>query len=215
MDSFNKFAHTYSKYNIVQRKIIKKYLPYVKSKVVDLGCGNGIICEYKNFDFYLGIDISENMLKLHPCKTIKLDFNTKKCFEKIKKYDFEQIISFSALQWARDLDFIFKEIKSLYKDYLFAIFTSNTFKSIHNYLVVKSPIYSKEEILKSAQILNPEIEVLNYQLEFNNPLELLKYIKFSGVSGNVNVNIGKLKNFVKYFPIDILEFEILILKSNY
>jgi malonyl-CoA O-methyltransferase len=211
--SFDKFASTYSKYNLIQRKVIEKSLPLVKSRVVDLGCGNGIICKYKKFDFYLGIDVSENMLKLHPCKTIKLDFNTKECFEEIKKYDFTQIISFSALQWAKDLNFVFREIKNLNKDYLLAIFTSNTFKSLHNYLEVKSPIYSKEEILKSAKILNPVAEVLNYELKFDNPVKLLEYIKFSGVSGNVKVNIGKLKNFIKFFPINILEFEILLLKN--
>jgi malonyl-CoA O-methyltransferase len=213
--SFDKFAHTYSNYNVIQRKVIEKSLPFVKSKVVDLGCGNGIICEYKKFDFYLGIDISENMLKHHPCQTLKLDFNTQECFEQIKKYDFDQIISFSALQWAKDLDFVFSEIKNLNKNYLLAIFTSNTFKSLHNYLAAKSPIYSKKQILKSAKILNPEIEVLNYELSFDNPVKLLEYIKYSGVSGKVKVNIGKLKKFIKYFPINILEFEVLLLRSKY
>jgi malonyl-CoA O-methyltransferase len=214
MDSFNKFAHTYSKYNLIQRKLIEKSIPLIKSKVVDLGCGNGIICKYKKFDFYLGIDISENMLKLHPCKTLKLDFNKKECFEEIKKYDFEQIISFSALQWAKDLDFVFREIKKLNKNYLLAVFTSNTFKSLHNYLEITSPIYSKEKILESAKILNPEIEILNYELNFDYPIKMLEYIKYSGVSGNVKVNVGKLKKFIKYFPINILEFEIIVLKTN-
>jgi malonyl-CoA O-methyltransferase len=214
MDSFNKFAHTYSNYNIIQRKIIKKYLPYVKSKVVDLGCGNGIICEYKNFDFYLGIDISENMLKLHPCKTIKHDFNTKECFELIKKYDFDQLISFSALQWAKDLNFVFREIKNLNKDYLLAIFTSNTFKSLHNYLGVTSPIHSKEKVLDAAKILNANIEILNYELKFESPLKLLEYIKYSGVSSNVRASVGRIKSFVKFFPIHILEFELVVLKNN-
>jgi uncharacterized protein involved in exopolysaccharide biosynthesis len=88
------------------------------------------------------------------------------------------------------------------------------FKSLHNYLEVKSPIYSKEEILKSSKILNPVVEVLNYELKFDNPVKLLEYIKFSGVSGNVKVNIGKLKNFIRHFPNNILEFEIVVLKSH-
>jgi malonyl-CoA O-methyltransferase len=57
--------------------------------------------------------------------------------------------------------------------------------------------------------------VLNYELKFDNPVKLLEYIKYSGVSGNVKANIGKLKNFIKLFPINILEFEILVLKSKY
>jgi len=213
MNSFDKFAHTYIKYSIIQRKVIKKNLPFIKSRVIDLGCGPGLVCKYKKFDFYLGIDISEKMLKLNPCSALKLDFNTKSCFEEIKKYDFEQIISFSALQWAKDLKFVFNEIKSLDKKFLLAIFTSNTFSSLHKFLGVASPIYSKDEILKSSEILNPHVEILNYELIFNSPIKLLEYIKYSGVSGNVKANIGKLKRFIKYFPISKLEFEIIILKN--
>ena len=211
--SFDKFAHTYGEYNVIQKKIIKKYLPLVKNGVVDLGCGSEGLCKYKDFDFYLGMDRSEEMLKLNPCNTIKADFNTKECFEILKKYDFEQLISFSALQWADDLEFVFREIKSLNKEYILAIFTSNTFKSLHNYLQIDSPIHSKEKILKFSKILNPSnVEILKYKLHFDNPLEMLRYIKFSGVKGNVKVNPFKLKRFLKEFPFNSLEFEVVVLR---
>jgi len=212
---FDKYAYTYPQYNIIQKKVIKQFLHLLQNRVVDLGCGEGTICKYKNFDFYLGIDVSENMLKQHPCNTLKLDFNTKECFKEIKKYDFAQIISFSALQWANDLEFVFQNIQELKKDYLLAIFTSNTFKSFHNYLNITSPIYSKEEILKYSSVLNPKIEVLNFKLEFNSAFSLLKYIKYSGVSGNVKSNISRLKKYIKNFPIRELEYEIVIIYNRY
>ena len=181
--------------------------------MIDLGCGSEGLCKYKNFEFYLGIDKSEEMLKLNPCNTIKADFNTKECFEILKKYDFEQLISFSALQWADDLEFVFKEIKSLNKEYVLAIFTSNTFKSLHNYLQIDSPIHSKDTILHTSKILNPKkIEILRYKLLFDSPLEMLKYIKLSGVKGDVKVNPFKLKRFIKEFPFSELEFEVVVLR---
>ena len=213
LKSFEKFAFTYGRYNIIQKRVIKKYLPFLKSKVIDLGCGSEGLCKYKNFDFYLGIDNSENMLRLNPCNTLKLDFNTKECFEAIKNYDFEQTVSFSALQWADDLDFVFGEIKNLKKDFLLAIFTSNTFKTFHKYLNIKSPIYSKEEILKSAEILNPHIEILDYKIEFNSPKEIFEYIKFSGVNAKTKANIKDVKRFLKEFPVNFLEFEIVVLRN--
>ena len=210
--SFDKFAHTYGEYNVIQKKIIKKYLPLVKNRVVDLGCGSEGLCKYKDFEFYLGIDRSEEMLRFNPCNTIKADFNTKECFEILKRYNFKQLISFSALQWADDLEFVFKEIKRLNKEYIIAIFTSNTFKSLHNYLQINSPIHSKETILHSSKILNPsKIEILEYKLHFDNPLEMLKYIKLSGVKGNVKVSPSKLKRFIKEFPFSKLEFEIVVI----
>ncbi len=214
IESFERFAHTYGEYNVIQKNIIKRYLPFLKKRVVDLGCGSEGLCRYRDFEFYLGIDASPSMLKKNPCKTLLLDFNEKRCFEEIKKYDFEQIVSFSALQWANDLDFVFREIKNLNKEFLLALFTSNTFKTLHKFLDIKSPIPSKETILKSAEILNPEREILTYQINFESPMDLLKYIKFSGVSGNVCANVSKLKKFINEFPFDYLEFEIVVLASD-
>jgi len=209
--NFDKFANSYEKYNIIQKKIIKKYMSSLDSRVVDLGCGSEGICKYRDFDFYLGIDASENMLKLNPCNTLKLDFNKKECFETIKKYNFNQIVSFSALQWAKDLEFVFKEIKNLNKDFLLTLFTSKTFASLHKELNIISPIYSKEEILKYAKILNPKIEILEYELFFSTPKDMFNYIKFSGVKGEVRANIKDIKRFLKEIPINRLEFEIVVL----
>jgi malonyl-CoA O-methyltransferase len=212
---FEKFAHTYGQYNLIQKEVIKRYINSLAPRVVDLGCGSEGLCKYRDFEFYLGIDSSPSMLKLNPCNTKLLDFNQKKCFEFLKTLEFDEIVSFSALQWAKDLDFVFGEIKKLNKRYLLAIFTSNTFKRLHNYLGVKSPIFSKEEILKSVKILNPNIEVLNYQLEFNTPKSMLEYIKFSGVRGNTLANFSNIKRFLREFPFNTLEFEIVVLSGDF
>ncbi len=212
--NFEKFAHTYGKYNVIQKKIIKKYINSLENRIVDLGCGSEGLCKYRDFEFYLGIDASLAMLKLNPCNTLQLDFNTKECFEEIKKYDFSQIVSFSALQWAKDLNFVFSEIKKLDKKYFFAIFTSNTFKTLHNFLEISSPIYSKEEILESSKILHPHVEILRYEMSFSTPKELLEYIKFSGVRGEVRASRSKIKKFLKTFPVNTLEFEVLVLGSK-
>jgi malonyl-CoA O-methyltransferase len=211
---FEKFAHTYGQYNLIQKEVIKRYINSLAPRVVDLGCGSEGLCKYRDFEFYLGIDSSPSMLKLNPCNTKLLDFNDRECFEYLKRLDFEQIVSFSAIQWARDLDFVFREIKNLNKSFLLAIFTSNTFKRLHNYLEVKSPIYSKEEILKSAGILSPKTEILRYSLEFNSPKEMLEYIKFSGVRGNTSANYANIKQFLKEFPFNTLEFEIVVLSGG-
>ena len=211
--NFEKFANSYEKYNIIQKKIIKKYLFSLNSRIIDLGCGSEGLCKYRDFDFYLGIDASANMLSLNPCNTLRLDFNTKECFEEIKKYNFNQIVSFSALQWANDLEFVFRKIKNLNKDFLLTLFTSKTFSSLHKELNITSPIYSKEEILKYAGILKPKVEILEYELFFETPKKMLEYIKFSGVKGEVSANIKYLKKFLKEFPVKKLEFEIVVLKS--
>ena len=212
---FDKFANSYIKYNFIQKKIIKSYLPFIKKRVVDLGCGSEGLCKYKKFDFYLGVDKSKEMLKLNPCNAINMDFDTKECFEKIKEYNFDQIVSFSALQWSKNLEFVFKEIKKLNKSFLLAIFTSNTFKSLHAFLNVKSPIYSREEILFYSSIFNLiNIDIIYYEMEFNNAKEMLNYIRLSGISSNTNVKISKIKSFIKNNLLKKLEFEIIVLRYD-
>jgi len=212
---FDKFANTYSKYNFIQKKIIKSYLPFIKKRVVDLGCGSEGLCKYKKFDFYLGVDKSKEMLNLNPCNVINMDFDKKECFEKIKEYNFNQIVSFSALQWSKNLEFVFKEIKKLNKSFLLAIFTSNTFKNLHTCLDIKSPIYSREEILSYSSIFSSlNIDIIYYEMEFNNAKEMLNYIKFSGVSGNTNTKISKIRNLLKCNFLNKLEFEIVVLRYD-
>jgi malonyl-CoA O-methyltransferase len=156
------------------------------------------------------------MLKLNPSKNLyNLDFNTQKCWDFINKQNFDILVSLSALQWAKDLDFIFKNIKKLDKKYVLAIFTSNTFKTLHKTANIISPIHSKEEIIKDSHILNPQIEIINYELEFKNALEMLRYIKKSGVSaGERKLSYKEVMKVIKDYPLNYLEFEVIILKSK-
>jgi len=212
---FSKFAKDYAQKNIIQKQIIKKYSHSLQNKsILDLGCGNGALLEFCTPKNYIGIDFSKEMLNLHPHQnTYEYDFNTNECWEFIKQQDFEILVSFSALQWANDLNFIFKNIKSLNKPFLLAIFTSNTFKTIHQTANITSPIHSKEDILKYSKILNPKIEILNYKLHFEDKLEMFRYIKRSGVSsGEKKLSYKEIKTLIEKYPLNYLEFEILILK---
>ncbi|MEO1959329.1 MAG: methyltransferase [Nautiliaceae bacterium] len=210
---FNRFAFSYSKYNDIQKAIIKRYVFNLKNRVVDLGCGSEGLCKYRNFDFYLGVDKSEEMLKRNPCNTFLCDFDERKCFERLREFEFEEIVSFSALQWSRDLKKVFENIALFKKSFTLALFTSNTFKNLHQFLGVKSPIYSKEEILEYSKVLSPKVEILKFKKEFKTSIEMLRYIKFSGVNPKKMADINKLRKICKKNLIKELEFEVIVLKS--
>lgn len=221
-EEFSRFANEYQKLNIIQKKIAKYIAKNIKNdlRIVDLGCGSGTLLEfYHNYKYYYGFDFSKKMLDLHP-KNEKIelkqcDFNKYECFEYIKTIEFDLLISLSAIQWAEDLNFIFSNISKLEKDFVLAIFTSNTFKTIQKTANVDSPIYSLDEILNRAnKYLDFKYEVLNYKLEFNDKKEMFRYIKNSGVSGNRNIlNFRNTKKLILEYPLTFLEFEIVILKG--
>ena len=209
---FSKYAKSYSQTNVIQKEIIQKYTDFINNKsILDLGCGNGSLLEFTTPKNYIGIDFSKEMLDLNPNpNTFCFDFNTDECWNFIKHQNFEMFVSFSALQWAKNLDFIFENIKNLNKPFLITLFTSNTFKTIHEITNLTSPIHSKETILKASKMLNPKIETLSHKLYFKEKLEMFRYIKKSGVSGGEKkLSYKQIKNLIENYPLNYLEFETI------
>jgi len=226
---FSRFAEEYTKHNIIQEDVAKRLTLMLNSnrysKILDLGCGSGAV--YNNLkssgikvNHFVALDFSEEMLKLHPTayniEKKCLDFNKKESFLKYKPNEFDLLISASALQWSDDLPLVLEQISSLAKSYYFAFFTSNTFKTLHQTAKVNSPIYSKEYIIKSLNgFYNYSFESIEYRLDFSSVHEMLRYIKRSGVSGGEGqLSYKSIKQLMREYPLDYLEFEVLFVKAK-
>jgi len=225
---FSRFADEYTKHNIIQSKVASHLIEMLSKnhyrKALDLGSGSGSIYEKLikssiKIDDFIAFDFSKNMLDLHPSypniSKICADFNDEKNFISYNDNEFNLIISSSALQWSSDLDSIFASISHLSNEYYFSFFTSNTFKTLHKTASIESPIYSKEIILKALnKYFLYEFEVISYRLDFTSVHEMLRYIKRTGVSGGVGkLNYKEIKNLMKNYPLEYLEFEALFIKA--
>jgi malonyl-CoA O-methyltransferase len=226
---FSRFANLYEKHNIIQSQVANKLVSNMienryYDSIIDIGCGSGAI--YKNiikrdikFGKFIGADLSEEMLRLHPDSNrvtkISFDFNSKDSFKKLKD-NYSIVISSSALQWSNNLDFTLKEVSTLSNQFYFAIFTSNTFKTLHSIANIKSPIYQKEYIQKIIdKYYISTYETINYKLNFNSVYEMLRYIKQSGVSGGKKqLSYKETKNIIDKYPLNYLEFEVLFIKAK-
>ena len=230
LKQFSRFAHLYDSYNIIQAEVAKTLIQQIPKKeyacIVDIGCGSGEI--YKNlkqtkvdFKKFIALDSSKEMLDIHPIeqKVYKyyLDFNTIESYKKLNKIQ-ENILllSSSALQWGEDLDFIFRELSKNSNTIYFAIFTSNTFKTLHKSANIDSPIYS-EKVLKEiiSRYYDADFEVREYRLEFETVREMFKYIKKSGVSGGEKqLTYTQIKKLMDSYPLNYLEFEVLFVSAT-
>ncbi len=222
LKEFSRFANSYNRLNIIQKDVAKelvKRLDKDYDSILDIGCGGGEV--YKNiiqndikFNKFIGIDISQKMLDIHPedsrVKLKNLSFD-----DKIED-KFDIVISSSALQWSGDLDYTLNNISKLSNKFLFAIFTSNTFKSVHKLANIDSPIYPKEYLTdKIDKYFNASYTTLSYKLYFQNSYDMLKYIKESGVNGGgKRLSFKEIKNIVNNYPFKYLEFEILIVEAT-
>jgi malonyl-CoA O-methyltransferase len=222
---FSKYASCYNSYNVIQNKVIDKLLSTVSSKpknILDLGCGRGDLCQKISwrYDKFTGIDFAPGMLELHPkskkIEAIYGDFNDEMLFENLLTYRYDYIFSASALQWAEDLDRVFKNISLLKAPVALAIFTSNTFKKLNETASIKSILRSVDEVnTLQKKYFNAKFEVVEYRLEFESTRDMFRYIKKSGVSGSRKVlSYKQTKKLMNEYPVNYLEFEVVFITTH-
>lgn len=219
---FSNNAITYDKYNLIQRKVIKQLLNNTASKpkaILDLGCGTGYLYNSINWQInnFIAVDFSKEMLSLHPyehnVKCIVGDFNDRSLFDNLGQYNIDRIFSSASLQWATDLDATFKYIKSLNVPVSFSIFTANTFKTLFATANLQPILRTVDEVSSLAnQYFDAHYETVRYTLSFNSTLDMLRYIKASGVSAGRNaLDYRSMKKLIDNYPLDYLEFEVLFI----
>lgn len=222
---FSKYASLYNEKNIIQDKVVSKLLSTIKSKpknILDLGCGSGAVCKKIdwNYKHFIGVDFAPGMLELHPkskkIESIYGDFNDSALFENLSTYEYDYIISASALQWSKDLEKTLLNIKNLGAPISLAIFTSNTFKTINQTAGIDSILKSSDEVYElQNNIFDAKFEVVNYRLDFDSTRDMFRYIKESGVSGSRKVlDYKQTKRLMKEYPLSYLEFEVVFIYSH-
>jgi malonyl-CoA O-methyltransferase len=226
---FSRFSKDYNNYNQIQAQVAKQLiekLPSGNYKIIaDIGCGTGalydrLIQSNISFEIFMALDASEQMLLLHPSDQIVaiqyFDFNKPDSFTFIKD-KFDLILSSSALQWSRDIGWTVSQIANMGDSFYGAIFTSDTFKTLHETASMNSPIYSVDEIKKAfdRSYKETEYDIHRYKLYFDSKKELFNYIKKSGVSGGEQkLSYKQTKKLMLEYPLNYLEFEVLFVKAK-
>lgn len=223
---FSKWAGSYDDFAVIQKKVAKELLDKIDNsprRILDLGCGTGEI--YKNisweYDFFVGVDCSDSMCKLHP-KTDKVeilcsDFESVFVKKRLKIYaPFDMIISSSSLQWSKDIGQIFNHCNQLSQNMAFSIFTDGTFKTIYSMTNRKSFLPNAKNLANIAkEILNAKVEICTYKLYFEDNISKFRYIKKSGIGGGVEMlTYTQAKHLFENYPLEYLEFEVLFIWKN-
>ncbi len=223
-EEFSRYAAQYAAHNVIQAKVAQKLVTETKDRpkrILDLGCGNGTLFSYIDWemDTFSGVDFSESMLSHHPhALNVGLmlgDFNDPQLFEELAKLRFDRIYSASALQWAEDLDTVFKSIHALNSSISLAIFTLGTFKTLYETAGLSPILKSSDEVMETAaRHFDAQYEIVRYVLEFESVREMFRYIKRSGVSAGRRVlDFTQTKRLMQSYPLNYLEFEVVFITT--
>lgn len=230
IEEFSRFAHQYDQHNIIQAKVAKIVVDKLHlngyNRILDIGCGSGEM--FKNlkdqeisFEEFVAFDSSQPMLDIHPTekRVLKVcaDFNDRKFLKTLPFETYDLLLSSSALQWSRDLGFTLGKLATLSKTFHAAIFTSGTFKTLHQVANVKSPIYSAETVQENILKHYSEVsfELHHFTLSFESTRAMFRYIKKSGVSsGEKKLSYRETKQLMETYPLDHLEFEVLFVDAE-
>jgi malonyl-CoA O-methyltransferase len=230
IEEFSRFAHQYDKHNMIQVQVAKTLVSKLPlqtySTILDLGCGSGEVFknlekQHISFDSFTAFDSARSMLAIHPeakkITSVCADFNDKNFLKILPRDHYDLLLSSSAIQWSKDLSFTLGAISSLSQTAYLAIFTSGTFKTLHQTANISSPIYSAEELQKNILQHYDDVtfELHHYTLHFDSVRDMFSYIKKSGVSsGEKKLSYKQTKALMKMYPLDHLEFEVLFVEAK-
>jgi len=189
-------------------------IDFSPKNILDIGCGDGAVFSEINWSFqrFVGIDLSSQMLNSHPkdkrVELIKKDFDT---LEKDFIKSFDIVISSSALQWSKDPYTFMQMLDFVSNSFAVSVFCDKTFCNLREHLGIDTFLPKSERF---KEILSKDIyfETKHYELDFKDNLQMLRYIKRSGVSGGEKrVSVKSLRDFIKFYDKKKLEFEVLFM----
>lgn len=206
--NFNKFFNEYNDYSFVQKKVAIKLSKYMEenniygdkiSKIFEIGCGTGIFTrEYKaKFSKELNLilndkyDVKEFIRDIEYNELLEGDINT------INISNVDLVLSSSVFQWIDDLYSLFNKISKSSDRLCFSIYTSGNLKEIKNHFGISLAYKKVEEIEKIAKNFFKNIVFYKekIKLEFSSPMEALKHLKYTGVTGLQKPSVSNIRSF--------------------
>ncbi len=200
---FQKSLKTYNDNAVVQKILAKKLVDLLPEKkfasILEIGCGSGILTKiinskYKPKKYFLN-DIVQD------CENFIDEILSEKTFicgdidEICINETFDLIISNAALQWSENLKNTLEKLSNMLNKggiLAFSIFAKDNFPEIKDVLNT-SLDYQDPQIFSELKVfyLNPEV------LWFDNPKDVLKHLKLTGVNALKQEiwSKSKLKNF--------------------
>lgn len=215
--NFSKHFDEYDNYSSVQKKVAENLVNYMKKNkiledevysVVEIGCGTGIFTRkyIKKFTSLRNLILNDRFDVRAYISDIVYDKFIEGDVLSINLPQSDLILSSSVFQWIYDMDKLFENIKNSTKKLCFSTYISGNLIEIKNHFGLSLDYKSLEELAALTKNYFKEVSFYKetIKLDFENPIDLLRHLKYTGVTGLQKPSV----NNVRSFKSKILTYEV-------
>ena len=214
--NFNKHYNVYEKYSLAQKQVAKNLLDYMgKSNIFDtqinsifeIGCGTGIFTkEYRKYFLHSDLILNDIFDVREFIKDIDYNIFIQENIEELDIPKSDLVVSSSVFQWIKDKDSLIRNIAENTDNLCFSSYVSGNLIEIKNHFDISLDYLNIEEF---KEIWKKYFSSVKYysetiKLDFEDPMAVLKHLKYTGVTGFQKTSISKIKTFKD----NILTYEV-------
>lgn len=175
------------------------------NKIFEVGCGTGVFTKlltqkFPKSHFILNDKFSQCLPLVS--KVVPEDTKVQYLFSDIQDTivpEVDLIASSSVFQWISDKDSLFEKLSSKKIPLIFSIYTKGNLKEIKNHFSVSLDYESSEYLNDLLKLYYEKVEMSfqEIKLNFDTPLEALRHLKETGVTGFAKAPISLIRSFDK------------------
>ncbi|WP_339002617.1 malonyl-ACP O-methyltransferase BioC [Fusobacterium animalis] len=214
--NFNKHYNVYEKYSLAQKQVAKNLLDYMgKSNIFDtkinsifeIGCGTGIFTkEYRKYFLHSDLILNDIFDVREFIKDIDYNIFIQENIEELDIPKSDLVVSSSVFQWIKDKDSLIRNIAENTDNLCFSSYVSGNLIEIKNHFDISLDYLNIEEFKEILKKYFSSVKSYNetIKLDFEDPMSVLKHLKYTGVTGFQKTSISKIKTFKD----NILTYEV-------
>ena len=214
--NFNKHYNVYEKYSLAQKQVAKNLLDYMgKSNIFDtkinsifeIGCGTGIFTrEYRKYFLHSDLILNDLFDVREFIKDIDYNIFIQENIEELDIPKSDLVVSSSVFQWIKDKDSLIRNIAENTDNLCFSSYVSGNLIEIKNHFDISLDYLNIEEFKEILKKYFSSVKSYSetIKLDFEDPMSVLKHLKYTGVTGFQRTSISKIKTFKD----NILTYEV-------
>ena len=214
--NFNKHYNVYEKYSLAQKQVAKNLLDYMGksnifntqiNSIFEIGCGTGIFTkEYRKYFLHSDLILNDIFDVREFIKDIDYNIFIQENIEELDIPKSDLVVSSSVFQWIKDKDSLIRNIAENTDNLCFSSYVSGNLIEIKNHFDISLDYLNIEEFKEILKKYFSSVKSYSetIKLDFEDPMSVLKHLKYTGVTGFQRTSISKIKTFKD----NILTYEV-------